>query len=98
MGHGASTLGNRILDSDGWFKINDQRCPQTAQGSAMIKSASQHKDYKIKVYDHTGLFEGASSIDELSSAVPEKLNLVIFVLKRGCDFDKAILKSVVSGR
>jgi hypothetical protein len=100
MGHGKSTLGNRMLDHDGWFKINDQQCPQTARGSAMIKSASQLKDYIINVYDHTGLFEGASSIDQLSSAIPEKLNLVIFVLKRGCDFDESeveILKSVVSG-
>ena len=40
-----------------------------------------------------------SSIDKLSSAVPERLNLVIFVLKRGCDFDEsevAILKLVMS--
>ena len=45
------------------------------------------------------MFEGASSIDRLSSAVPKQLNLVVFVLKRGCDFDKnevAILKSVMS--
>jgi hypothetical protein len=97
MGHGTSTLGNRILGHDGSFKINDQQCPQIAQGSSVIRSASQLKNYIINVYDHTGLFEGASSIDELSSAVPEKLNLVIFVLKRGCDFDKAILKSVMSG-
>ena len=29
MGHGKSTLGNRMLDPDGFFKINDQQCPQT---------------------------------------------------------------------
>ena len=88
-----------MLDSDGWFKINDQRCSQTSQGSSMIKSASQLKDYNIKVYDHSGLFEGASSINKLSSAVPDKLDLVIFVLKHGCHFDEsevAILKSVMS--
>ena len=99
MGHGKSTLGNRILGHDGCFKINDQQCPQTIQGSSMLRSASQLKDYIIKVYDHSGLFEGATSIDKLSSAVPEKLDLVIFVLKRGCDFDESeveILKSVVS--
>jgi hypothetical protein len=79
MGHGTSTLGNRILDSDGWFKINDQRCPQTAHGSSMLQSASQLKDYIIEVYDHSGLFEGAISINGLRipSAIPEELNLVI---------------------
>ena len=99
MGHGKSTLGNRMLNSDGCFTINDQRCPQTSQGSSVLKSASQLKNYRFQVYDHSGLFEGASSIDEFSSAVPEKLDLVIFVLKRGCDFDESeveILKSVVS--
>ena len=99
MGHGTSTLGNRILNSDGWFKINDQQYPQTSQGSSMIKSESQLKNYKIEVYDHSGLFEGASSIEELFSAVPDKLNLVIFILKRGYDFDESeveILKSVMN--
>ena len=65
----------------------------------MLRSASQLMDYKIEVYDYSGLFEGASSIDKLSSAVPEELDLVIFVLKRGCDFDEsevAILKSVMN--
>ena len=99
MGHGSSTLGNRILNSDGWFKINDQRYPLTTHGSSMIRSASQLKDYKLEVFDHSGLFEGASSIKELSSAVSEELNLVIFVLKHGHHFDESevsILKSVVS--
>jgi hypothetical protein len=99
MGHGTSTLGNRILGYDGWFKINDQRCPQTAQGSSLLNSASQLKDYKIEVTDHSGLFEGASSIDKLSFAVPRRLNVAIFVLKGGCEFDESeveILKSVVS--
>jgi hypothetical protein len=101
IGHGKSTLGNRMLDRDGYFKINDQQCPQTVQGTAMIKSVSRLKNYKIEVYDHSGLFEGASSIDELSSTVtvPWMLNLVIFVLQHGCEFDGSgveILKSVVS--
>ena len=98
MGHGTSTLGNRILNSDGWFKINNKQCPQTFQGSSVIRSASRYKNYKIEVYDHSGLFESAISI-KLSSAVPEKLDLVRFVLKHGYDFDEIeveILKSVVS--
>ena len=93
MGHGASTLGNRILDHDGWFKINDQRCPQTATDSSMITSASQLKDYKIVVYDHSGLF----SSTQLSSAIPKMLSLVIFVLKYGSNFDvheREILETV----
>jgi hypothetical protein len=73
MGHGKSTLGNRILGYDGRFKINDQRCPRTTQGSSILQSVSQLKDYKIEVYDHSGLFEGASSIDKLSSTVSEWL-------------------------
>ena len=66
----------------------------------MLCSASQLMDYKIEVYDYSGLFEGATSIDKLSSPVPEELDLVIFVLKRGYDFDEsevAILKSVMNG-
>ena len=65
----------------------------------MIKSESQLKKYKIKVYDHSGLFEGTSSISELSSAIPEELNLVVFVLKHDGDFDEKeveILESVMS--
>ena len=99
MGHGKSTLGNRMLGCDGWFKINDPQCPQTSEGSVVLKSASQLKNYKVQVYDHTGLFEGASSIDTLPSAVPKKLDLVMIVLKCGCSFDESeveVLKSVVS--
>lgn len=98
MGHGKSTLGNRMLSSDGCFKINCNKCPQTCGGTAVLRSSSQHKDYKITVYDHDGLFEGASSINTLSSDVPERLNLVIFVLKRGHSFnvdERDILKAVV---
>ena len=98
MGHGTSTLGNRILDHDGWFKINDQQYPQTIPGSSMLTSASQLKDYKLKVYDHTGLFVSASAIDELSSPILNEMNLVIFVLKHGSIFDvreSEILEAVV---
>ena len=98
MGHGKSTVGSRMLGNDGWFKINDQQCPQTSEGYAMLKSASQCKNYKLQVDDHAGLFEGACSIDTLSDSVPEKLNLVVFVLKCGCSFDESeaeMLKSVM---
>ena len=96
MGHGKSTLGNRMLDLDGCFKINDQKCPQTTEGSAMLDSWSQRKSYKFYVYDHTGLFEGASSIDTLSSAVSSELHLVVFVLKHGCRFDESKVKLIIS--
>ena len=99
MGHGKSTLGNRMLSSDGCFKINSNKCPQTCGGTAALRSATQRKDYKITVYDHDGLFEGASSINSLSSDVPEGLNLVVFVLKRGNSFnvdERDILKVAVS--
>ena len=45
------------------------------------------------------MFEGASSINALSSAVSNELNSVIFALKCGCCFDESevqILKSVVN--
>ena len=75
--HGNSTLGNRMLNSDGYFKINSRKCPQTCNGSSLLKSASQCQDYKITVYDHDGLFEGASSVDTLCSDVAPHLTLVI---------------------
>ena len=99
MGHGKSTLGNRILNSDGYFKKNNQKCPLTREGSATLRSASQRKDYKINVFDHDGLFEGASSIDNLFYDIPEHLNLVIFVLKRERQFnadEREILKTVMN--
>ena len=89
MGHGKSTLGNRILNSDGCFKISDQMCLQTLKGEAILDSKSQLKSYKIKVYDHNGLFEGVSSINTISSKVGDSLHLVVFVLKRGCSFDES---------
>ena len=99
MGHGKSTLGNKILSYDGCFKINNQKRSQTRDGSATLWSASQHKNYEVVLYDHDGLLEGDSSINTLSSKLPRDLNLVIFVLKCGRSFDedeREILKSVVS--
>ena len=99
MGHGKSTIGNRILNSDGWFRINSQECPQTCKGSATLFSVSQSKNYKINVYDHDGLFEGTSSVNTLSSDIRVDLDLVIFVLKRGHSFDVKeweILSTIIS--
>ena len=96
IGHGKSTLGNRMLDLDRCFKINDLQCPQTTKGSAFLLSASQLKSYKAYIYDHDGFFEGASSINTLSSAVPSKLHLVIFVLKCGYRFDESKVKLIIS--
>ena len=89
VGHGKSTLGNSILNDDGCFKINGQQCPQTAHGSSTLKSASQRKNYLFHVYDHNGLFEGATSVNALYDAISstKSFNLVIFVLKHGCSFD-----------
>ena len=89
MGHGKSTLGNKILNYDGCFRINSSKCPQTRQRSAVLWSVSQYKNYEVNVYDHDGLFEGAITIDTLSSdtSAPTILNSVIFVLKCGQSFD-----------
>ena len=95
MGHGKSTLGNRMLDRDGWFKSNDEQCPQTTQGSAVLSSATQLKYYRVKIYDHNGLFEGASSIDTFPAVLSE-LHLVVFVLKHGCRFDESKVKLIIS--
>ena len=85
--HGKSTLGNRLLNSDRYFGINDQ-LSQTRSGMAMLTSASSKKTYKIDVYDHNGLFEGFSSIDALSSNLLRELHLVIIILKYGCSLDE----------
>ena len=45
MRHGKSTLGNKFVNSDGYFRINDRNYPQTSKGSVMITSATQHKRY-----------------------------------------------------
>ena len=99
MGNGKSTLGNRMLNYDGCFMINNQKCNQTCKGSAILSSTVQCKNYKINIYDHDGLFEGVSSIDTFSSDIPKDLNLVIFVLKHGHSFDakeRQILSTVMS--
>ena len=96
MGHGKSTLGNRMLDLDGCFKINDQQCPQTTKGSAMLWSTSQLQSYTVNIYDHNGLFDGAFSIGTLSSAVPWRLHLVVFVLKHGRRFDESKVKFIIN--
>ena len=100
MGHGKSTLGNRMLNDDGCFRINDQQCPQTTHGSAVLSSASQRKNFKFDVYDHSGLFE-VTSIDTFSSAVSSSvcLHVVIFVLNCGCSFDVSeieLIRSIIS--
>ena len=94
MGHGTSTLGNRMLNRDA-FKINDKKCPHTSKGSSMLRSGSQHKDYIVQVYDHAGLFKTADTPSDL----PKTLNLVVFVLKCRCSFDmdeRKILEGVVN--
>ena len=88
MGHGKSTIGNRMLNSDGRFEINSQECPQTCDGSAILQSKSRLKSYKITIIDHDGLFEGASTIEALTNSVPSTLDLVIFILKHECNFDE----------
>ena len=99
MGHGKSTLGNVILDTPGWFRINNQRCPQTSTGSSVLRSTSEYKSYNFSVYDHDGLFESASSIDALYSDIPDILDVVLFVLKFGCSLDvneTEILKTIIN--
>ena len=99
IGHGKSTVGNRLLNSEGWFRINNQGCSQTCSGSALLNSSSQLKNYNISVFDHDGLFEGAYTIDKLCHDVPQVLNLVMFMLKRGCSFDTKgtkLLKTVAT--
>ena len=96
--HGKSTLGNRLLNSDTYFKINDQ-LSQTRSGSAILDSASSKKTYRINIFDHNGLFEGFSSINTLSSDLSRELHLVIVVLKYGRNLDEneqKILKGVMS--
>ena len=56
-----SILGNRILNYDGCFRVNNRKCPQTRDGSATLWSTSRNKNYEVTVYDHDGLLEGSSS-------------------------------------
>ena len=69
-GHGKSTLGNRLLNSERYFRINNHFSPQICKGSAVLKSVSQHKTYSIEVCDLDGFFEGHCSNDYLSSTFP----------------------------
>ena len=99
--HGKSTLGNRMLNSDGYFKINGQESIrlQTCCGSAMLDSVSQSKRLKLNIYDQSGLFEGFSSVDTFFSSLPRDLNLVVIVLKHGRSFEEneqEILKVVMN--
>ena len=97
MGHGKSTIGNRMLHCDGCFRISCQKCPQTCNGSALLWSKSQYKEYRIEVYDHDGLFEDASLIETPPSDIPKDLNLVVFVMRHGRSFDaheREILKAL----
>ena len=99
MGHGKSTIGNRMLNYDGCFKINSQKYPQICSSSATLTSMSQYKNYKINVYDHDGFYEGANSIGTLSSDIPKDLNLVVFVLKHRRSLnegEREMLKAVMS--
>ena len=86
-GHGKSTLGNKLLNAEGYFRISFQGSPQVCNGSAVLRSASRRKDYRLNVYDCDGLFEDNSLIYTLSSQVPNNLKLVVFVLKYGHSFD-----------
>ena len=99
LGHGKSTLGNRVLHSDGCLKINNEQCPLTCTSSSVLKSASQCQNYHITVIDHDGLFEGTNSINDALLKRLIVLHLVIFVLKRGCCFEVEeldILRAVVN--
>ena len=85
-GHGKSTLGNRLLNAERYFRVNNNLSPQLCTGSAMLKSKSQAKNYSIDVYDHDGFLESHCSVESLLSHLPSKLNLVLFVVKRGHKF------------
>ena len=86
MGHGKSTLGNKISNSDGNFKLNCEVCPQTCNNLSVITSLTRSKNYLISIYVHHGLFEGASNVGSLSSDIPSSLNLLFFVFKSGHRF------------
>ena len=96
---GKSTLGNKMVNSEGCFEISCQKYSQTCNSSAMLNSGSQCKSFMINVYDHDGLLEGTGSVDTLSSSIPGDLNLIIFVLKRGHNFDAQYWKILqINGR
>ena len=93
-GQGKSTIGNRLLNKDHFFTINCRTSPQTCSGSAVLKSKSQLKNYKIDVCDHEGFFQGHCSIEYLSSDLPTKLDLVLFVLHQDGKFISDELKKL----
>ena len=98
IGHGKSTIGNKMLNDDRSFKVNDQKSPQTCKSSSLHRSLNECS-VLINVYDHDGLFEGASSTATLYPDIPKELNLVVFVLKHGRRFDeraKKIIESIVN--
>lgn len=89
-GEGKSTLGNRMLMSNHYFKINSTVLPQTHTGKSAVKSRSQLKTYKFKIYDHDGLFDVQTStaMSSLFNTNDElHLNMVLFVMKQGHFFD-----------
>ena len=86
MGHGKSTLGNKIANSDGNFEINCEVYPQTCNSLSVISSGTKSQNYLISIYVHRGLFEGATTVTTLASDVPSSLNLLFYVLKSGHSF------------
>ena len=96
--NGKSKLRSIIVDSERSFPTNNQNYPQIYESSAVYISKSHCKNFMVKVYDHSGLFEGARLINNLARDIPRFLNLVVFVLKRGSSFDAnqmEILHSIV---
>ena len=97
VGHGKSMLGNKLLNSDGCFELNNQICPRTHSSWSVIDSETQFKSYMVTTFDHDGLFEGKSTMRDLSSDI-QSLHLVLFVLKCELHFDareREILESVM---
>ena len=89
-GDGKSTLGNNILNSCHFMK-GSTKLPQTCIGQSAVDSKTQLRTYLVKVYDHDGLFdtEIPASLTSLFDAENEDfidLNLIIFVLKEGSEF------------
>ena len=99
MGHGKSTLGNKIANSDGNFELNCEVYPQTCKSLSVISSGTKSQNYLISIYVHRGLFEGAATVTTLASDVPPSLNLLFYVLKSGHSFaeeERKILEEISS--
>lgn len=95
-GEGKSTLGNRVLKCR-HFKINSTVLPQTHTGKSAVKSQSQLKTYKFKIYDHDGLFDMkiSTAMSSLFNANDElHLNIVLFVMKQGHFFDRNVQQTL----